>query len=526
MIHRITLPSGQPAPRHAGTWLLDEARSYHLRVEGPPCSATLDGRPLPFDPTREVFPLHLPFAVGTLQLHLQGPASPATRVQLQVRPAAHKLPPEVWMDLLADLEAWLPGLTTGAEGPRQGHVGTVGVSSPLLAEALLPLLPALERAVLQVLDQPRQRSQDHLHTIPLHQTRAADRETVAWLVRHPREAGWLHPVRSLELSGQPPHIPQRSTTDTLDHPANRHVAWLLQRVVRRLRETAAALDTYTGSKISDDGAWARSRARALRTAADRLDRQRKRSFLRALKPHPASEGAMLVVLDHPAYARVHRLARRILSARFSLEAGDGAATRPSFELYELWCLLRIQRALAGLAWTAGMKWRWTQQSALLSLNGSGTGAAAVGTRKSDDTELRLEFNPTFPGWFAWRKTASEGSRHSLSSERRPDLVLGLRRGTKACWLVFDAKYRVGAANLGAALESVHIYRDALRWPDQGGAPLAAFLLSPRSTADAADWFSAAFHRSHHMGVLALCPGRPITPATHAALTRVWEAVCP
>jgi len=397
-----------------------------------------------------------------------------TVLPLEVRPAGSKLDESCWEALLADLEAWLPGLTAGAEGPRVGQVGLTGVAAPLLAEALLPLIPALERALRALLEAPRHRVRDRLDEVPLHRTKAVDRETMAWLGRHPAQYAWLDPVLALEQKGTPPSLPHRTTTDTLDHPANRHVAWLLLQVVKRLDETASVLDKVTGSELTGTTAWTSVRAKALRGAAHRLGQMHRRSFLRALRPAPASESAMLVVMDQPLYARVHRLCRRLLAARFSLEAGpEASASRPSFHLYELWCFLAVKRIVEE-ALGPSFRWRAAGLGKLLSLNGSGTGATL--TARKGASILRLLFNPRFPS--VLRMPKGRGPR-SISSERRPDIVLTWQRGATRRWMVLDAKYRVGFQNLGQALGSAHIYRDALRWPAMGGHCQGTWLLAPQ-----------------------------------------------
>jgi hypothetical protein len=74
------------------------------------------------------------------------------------------------------------------------------------------------------------------------------------------------------------------------------------------------------------------------------------------------------------------------------------------------------------------------------------------------------------------------------------------------WLALDAKYRTGRANLADAFTSVHLYRDALRWPEFGGAAAGAWLLAPARSPDAALWFDEGFCRAHGLGVLRLAPG--------------------
>ncbi|NOY25431.1 MAG: hypothetical protein GXP62_06115, partial [Oligoflexia bacterium] len=148
-----------PAVREAGGWVLDEARSWRLSAPGGPYSVRLEDRELSWDCSRQGVRLDLPFAVGHLRLELSQQGR-RWQVPLRVRSAPNKLDDASWEALLVDLERWLPGLSVGAEGPRVGSVGLVGVAAPLLAEALLPLLPALERALHRLLAAPRRRMRD------------------------------------------------------------------------------------------------------------------------------------------------------------------------------------------------------------------------------------------------------------------------------------------------------------------------------------------------------------------------------
>ena len=151
------------------------------------------------------------------------------------------------------------------------------------------------------------------------------------------------------------------------------------------------------------------------------------------------------------------------------------------------------------------------------LSAPGTGGGAVLTGTDGSARAELLFNPTFPSML--HGLPAHG-RISLSTERRPDLVLAWTTPSTRRWVVFDAKYRVGAANLGDAMTSAHIYRDALRWADQGGACAGAWLLSPRRSADADPWFQPAFHVAHGFGALELRPGSPVSPPTAQRLSAI------
>jgi hypothetical protein len=127
---------GHPAAHAAGAWQLVEGQTYTLRAPAQVSAAHLSGLDLGPRGAGGGFTLALPFAVGRYALALVE-GEHTRHHAVEVRPAQAKADPATWMALLDDLEAWLPGLVTGAEGAAVGGVGTVGFASPLLVEALL-----------------------------------------------------------------------------------------------------------------------------------------------------------------------------------------------------------------------------------------------------------------------------------------------------------------------------------------------------------------------------------------------------
>jgi hypothetical protein len=221
---------------------------------------------------------------------------------------------------------------------------------------------------------------------------------------------------------------------------------------------------------------------------------------------------------HAQNARFQRVARRFCAPAFRLaesETDPGAAVRQSFSLYELWCFLALRQHFAA----ALPGWRWSEANlgGFLTPTGSGSGATFVAMHGG--RRLQIEFNPTFKSWYC----RGGDSRHSLSSERRPDFVItfddGLHPGR---WFVLDAKYRAGRENLAKALASVHIYRDALVDPARGGKCSGAVLLVP-SRCDVAEWFDPAWQHEQRMGMAALAPGA--RPRRRRRPGAADEAVC-
>ncbi|HEY0132913.1 MAG TPA: DUF2357 domain-containing protein [Nannocystis sp.] len=482
-----------------GTFVLEEDRHYQVLAAGA-SEARLDARLL-LAANPGCFVLPIDRWVGATQLQLETADGPVA-ARVRVRPRSEKLSEALWATLLEELEAWLPGVTPGLAGGKQGAVGSEGVSATLFAEALLPLLPALEDALRVVLAHPRVADRIEPEDRPLRQIRRVESSTIAWLGRHPTAGAWLHPWRAAEQIGAPPLVPATMVDATLDHPANRYIAWILRTAIARLREAADILDRRA-RRPDDSGAWCAARAERARTGADRLATLRDRSFLRRLSPTPATEAALLVIADDIAYARLHALGRRFCSPRFRLHgaASDpAAAVRPSYSLYELWCLLAVERSLRSCL----ADWTWSSRNTqrLLDLASTGEGIRFDAVSPAG-ARLGIEFNPTFYGWF----NHGHHPRFSLSGERRPDLVLTLDTpGGTGRWVVLDAKYRAGRRNLADAFESLHIYRDALRDEDRGGACLGGLLLAPQPDQEIQEWFAPSWRTRWGIGAVALAPG--------------------
>ncbi|WP_437819525.1 DUF2357 domain-containing protein [Sorangium sp. So ce1078] len=492
-----------------GVLHLEEARTYHIDApQGASAPrAWLGPRELPWSEERRSFTLDVGHWVGSSELRVAHGAQ-ETVVAVEVAPRKEKLSEGAWLALLADLEAWSPGLAIGLEGGGVGAVQTEGTTATVLAAALLPLVPALVRAVRAIAAAPRELATPTRDDVPLRAVRRADRETLHWLATHPAAAAAVDPWLAARAGHQDPYVPQDTTHETVDHPVNRYVAWLVGRVGHVLGELAGALGRAAGNPQlrRDTAQWCQARARAAASAADELTATLRRTFLGSLAPMPATEAALLAVQDDPVYARAHALARPFLSPRFRLRGsldGGEAPVRPSFELYELWTLLAVQRALAGTL--DGWTWTWRQAPGSELLAGFGAGAAFTARRATDGARLDIRYNLTFPGYLA--RGTSE--RYSVSGERRPDIVISFEpSGGPRSWILLDAKYRVQREALADAFTSLHIYRDALRWDTFGGPCRGGLLLAPAVEPECQPWFAGEFRERFGIGAWRLTPGEP------------------
>lgn len=395
---------------------------------------------------------------GVLQVESSGRISD---IPVRVLAREQKLPVALWEKMLEDLEAWGPGLSVGAGRTRLGNVGPIGVAAPLIAEALLPLVPSIL---------------EDLCRLPMPQA-------------HLRAATGRLGQRDIEALLRRPdllRVPRWEASEAL--------GWVRQ----ALPLTAARLEqTATGLEQIPEGEGIAEKVRSLRAAAKQLRTGAQNVAL--------LETEAVAVLPPEIPPHLRPLVRRLclfLSPRFQPRAGPlPAAARPSWQLYELWCLLALQRALAQAlpAW----QWQAVGLEALWRLEAPGTGAGFIGRGRGQDAgqHIFIDFNPVFVGAHA----AKGARRWTLSRPRRPDLTICIDRGQRR-WICLDAKWRAGRFALGDAFSSLHLYRDALRDADYGGRCTQAALLAPSESSDVKLWFSQEFLKQYRCGCWELRPG--------------------
>lgn len=491
---------GEAVPVHPGEKLfLEETVEYQVVSDGSGAfECFFDG--IKVQPDAQGFIAIRPGQwVADTELRIQSSLGQVTSIPVRVQPRQTKLPDTLWLAMLTDLENWIPGVSAGIEGGKSGSAGKEGVPLPFIAEALMPLLALFERALLALLEQPRQRDISIQDDIPLRMVHKVNRETLRWITRHPHFQEHLDPWKSLELPAPSPLISQRLTIETDDHPANRYISWLVCRVESVLRSTADGLGRAAPSGSEGSRDWCRSRANQLQNGADLLRQFWRSSFLSNVRCEPLSEAALQVVFDDPTYLKVHQIGRLFLNPLFRYDTQHSsyqAAVRPSYSLYELWAFLAVWRQMR--EWT----WEVCKLANLLNPCASGEGALFRGCDTSGVVEIR--FNATFTSYF----NRSNYKRWSISGERRPDITISYQpKDGEGRWLCLDAKYRVGRQNLADAFSSVHIYRDALRYGGFGGNCRAVLLLSPSRSEDSAEWFSKGYIQQFGAGVWELRPGK-------------------
>jgi len=498
MTSRVVTASGAEAEIDDGVWVVEERAEYHVLADGAD-SATFGGAPLEHD--ARGFVLRLSFWTGRAEVVVhRGAAREA--VALDVRSPAYKLDADEWEALLDHIDRQWPGCTVGVEGGLHSRVGDEGLERLLALLAFEPQLPDVLRDLTVLLDALRTRDVFPARHVPLRTVKRLDTTTARWIAAHPRAAAVVHPATGRAVADEQVIVPHHRREVSWDHPANRAIRWLLERLAGRLRHVAALLRIQAARQhdsLTDAHAWCESRAARLDRAADRLDHLVRRSVLAQVTPAPPDAAALLTLANDPLYARVFRRCRRWLAPRLDRREGADVPIRASFDLYERWCLLAVRQALAEAFPEA--RWKDTATTAVDALTTPSRGVAAVGCCAAGT--VTLYDNLPFAAWPVPR------GRFSISTARRPDFVVtweghdGTRR-----WVLLDAKYRATYDSIAEALQEIHVYRDALRWPEFSGACHAVAVLVPRVEPRAARWGDGEFIEQFCFGLVTLRPRAP------------------
>jgi len=200
----------------------------------------------------------------------------------------------------------------------------------------------------------------------------------------------------------------------------------------------------------------------------------------------------------------------------------------TFDLYELWCFLRLVRAAAEEFGPEGF-----ESGDLFITDAVGGLTVAAGAVTV----------PVGNGWkLCFQKQYREfwiepGGRGSFSRDMTPDVVAMQDPPTGAGQLIIlDAKYRIDDG-LNAALNSIHTYRDALVHEVEDGAVegivTAAYLLTPHVPAIGAGYrdtpmpgrlFHPEYRSSFRFGAVTMRPGMTMPQLGEALRTITADAM--
>lgn len=377
------------------------------------------------------------------------------------------------------------------------------------AEAIVATVEAIARA-------PRHYLRAEEVTVPAHRaTRATGPEIIrsfrSGVIRTETVTPSLLPAA---LKGRlPVQITLRQRRNSVDIPEHRQIKACLRSWAAWLSGIAEVLakagTTDDPETVTAAGAWA-VRARRI---ARQLNDAAAAGFMAEVGEGPALLRMSSLFRNDPIYQRFYRLWQDMnlgLAALF----GDflHMPLARTYELYELWCFLRLLRAAVEEYGGTGVD----LSSLFLSEAGGGVTIAAGAITVPIGGDRVLCFQRQYREY--WAEDSREGS---FSRTMIPDVVLAGRGlgGPERRVIVLDAKYRINDG-LNDALNSIHTYRDALVQEVASGRTegivTAAYLLTPhvpaglqvdfRTTSVPGRLFHPQYREKFRFGAVTLRPG--------------------
>jgi hypothetical protein len=400
---------------------------------------------------------------------------------------------------------------------RKGIARQSGTRPPPIAR--LEFLHSRSEAIIDAVEEigrfPRNFLQSEQITVPFHRTR---RLTGLEILKSFRSGLVLKETRTASklpqvLGGRvPAQIITRRRSNSADIAEHRQIRACLESWGSWLSSIADTLEGLVGKDdpemLSTLGGWS---VRARRSARS-LSKAARTGFLAEAGDAPATLKMSPLFRSDPAYSRFYRLWQDMNLGLASL-FGDflEMPLARTYELYELWCFLRLLRAAVEEYGTDAL-----DLSDLFTSDASGgltlsSGALTV----SIGTGMAICFQRRYREY--WRDPDGQGS---FSRTMVPDVVIAGSdlHGSQNQMIVLDAKYRIDDG-LNDALSSIHTYRDALVQEGEDEAVssvvTAAYLLTPHIPVLAEDFratpapgrlFHPHYRHKFRFGAITLRPG--------------------
>ncbi|ANY76821.1 hypothetical protein BB934_00125 [Microvirga ossetica] len=529
-----------PDPDSIPPGAIHEKGSYHFELSGSPEAVNTD---LLIDdlaiealrapgPDMALWRWSPGFHAGVVDAELRIPGSSPRRFEIITDPDRRKLTRDDFdsmvREILDDTFA-LFSLSSFRTAVARG----ASAKPPAIArlEFLRSRIEELEEIVTAIVRNPRRRLSAEEVALPYHR---AQRATGLEVLRSFRSG------RPLAESAKPSRLPAalrgflpaqiriRQRLNSLDLAEHRQMGACLRYWASWLNAAADTLEReLTGGEVDQRQiavAWA-ARCRRL---ARRISRIATAAPFAEAGDAPAHLMLSAVFRHDPNYRRFYRVWQD-MNLGIAAVFGDflRVPLARTYELYELWCFLRLVRAGTHEFGPSSL-----ETSNLFIADAAGgltlaTGAVTVSIGRG----WKLCFQKQYREF--WKEPDAQGS---FSRSMTPDVVV-ISESTAAehtgQLIVLDAKYRIDEG-LNDALSSIHTYRDALvqeaATGDVKGIVTAAYLLAPylpvlgsdyRRTQMPSRLFHPEYRKGFRFGAVTLRPGASIIEIA-AALRRVVD----
>lgn len=254
---------------------------------------------------------------------------------------------------------------------------------------------------------------------------------------------------------------------------NRFVKFTLDRISKRLASIVATIKAKN-AKAKEADKVADSEIAELDGYVASLRRLSNSALLRGLRGEPLRSESM-VLQKRTGYAQVYRYWLLLQKGIELFEGANAIGVRPIWELYELWCFLKMRQMTADILNLHFDNPNEITESPMPMVKPfeDNNQEHTVYYHCSDGSNVRLHYQHTY--------SRATGEVHTATTENRPDIVLTIVKpdGFELTYL-FDAKYRLLddnklnkedrdelAAAKGAdtpppdAINQMHRYRDAI-----------------------------------------------------------------
>lgn len=327
----------------------------------------------------------------------------------------------------------------------------------------------------------------------------------------------------------PEQIRLRQHHSSLDLPEHRQMAACLRSWSAWLGSAAGLLERGADPSDTDRRQGAAVWAARCRRLSHRISRLSEAApFAEAGEAPPRLVLSALFRHD-PAYRRFYRLWQD-MNLGIAAVFGDflNLPLARTFELYELWCFLRLVRAGAEAFGPEGLEIR----DLFISDAAGGVTLAAGAVTVPVGDGWKVCFQKQYREFWV-----EDDRRGSYSRTMTPDVVVSREAdgaGTGRL-IVLDAKYRIDDG-LSEALSSIHTYRDALvREAASGtveGIVTAAYLLTPHMPVVGSDYratpmpgrlFHPDYRNGFRFGAVTLRPGMSVNEIASALRLIVADA---
>lgn len=254
---------------------------------------------------------------------------------------------------------------------------------------------------------------------------------------------------------------------------NRFVKFTLDRIAKRLTSIVATIKAKN-AKAKEADKVADSEIAELDGYVASMRRLANSALLRGLRGEPLRSESM-VLQKRNGYAQVYKYWLLLQKGIELFEGANAIGVRPIWELYELWCFLKMRQMTADIL---GLHFDNPEEITgnpmpMVKPFEDNNQEHTVEYHCADGSDVRLHYQHTYS-----RKT---GEVHTATTENRPDIVLTVVKpdGFELTYL-FDAKYRLlddnklnredreeydasGGADTppADAINQMHRYRDAI-----------------------------------------------------------------